>query len=318
MNTKDKWVYKSHKFDFQNECRDYTWFGHSCFVYDLVFNYKPKLIVELGTYYGTSIFSFCQAIKDYGFDTKVCAIDLWKGDINSGFYLNDVYKFVKHISKKYYNEVDLNLMKMSFDDAVSNFEDNSIDILHIDGEHTYEAVLNDYNKWKGKVSLSGILLFHDICVKEFGVRKVFDIAKKENSKSLILEFEHNYGLGVIIKSPKLINKIKLTQNFMRDYSKKYILLAKSSLSFDGVLSIQKDRDNRYRKVIELKNKLRDKIKSYEAEIKNRDSLWNSELKKRETLWNSELKKRDKIWRKERDRLVKDLEDKNKKQNNKNT
>ena len=58
------------------------------------------------------------------------------------------------------------LIRSTFDEASKYFENGSIDILHIDGLHTYEAVKNDYTTWKSKVRRGGTILFHDWNVRE--------------------------------------------------------------------------------------------------------------------------------------------------------
>ena len=60
------WVYYDPKFDYEEMFFDIgrPWSGHKFFGYDLVRNFKPQRIVELGTAHGTSFFSFCQAVKD--------------------------------------------------------------------------------------------------------------------------------------------------------------------------------------------------------------------------------------------------------------
>jgi len=180
---------------------DWPWAGHKYFAYDLVRNIKPKIIVELGTHKGTSFFSMCQAVKDEKINTKLYAIDSWEGDKHAGFYNKTVLYEVKRIKSKYYKELKIELIKKYFDDAKTNFKNNSIDILHIDGLHTYEAVEHDFNNWIIKVKKNGIIMFHDIAEKkeDFGVYKLWD---KLKTKYTSLEFYHSHGLGVIfLKHP---------------------------------------------------------------------------------------------------------------------
>jgi hypothetical protein len=86
---------------------------------------------------------------------------------------------------------------MSFDEAVSKVPDGSIDLLHIDGLHTYEAVRHDYETWKPKLAEGAWVLFHDTHVREgdFGVWRFWDEIKTHYPKNL--EFTHSHGLGVI-------------------------------------------------------------------------------------------------------------------------
>ncbi|NLZ24723.1 glycosyltransferase [Candidatus Dojkabacteria bacterium] len=192
-----------------------AWSGHYFFAYDLVANIKPKVIVELGTHKGNSLFSFAQAIKDLNLKTELHAIDTWEGDEHAGYYKEDVYEKFLKIKEKYYKDVNIIPHKMYFDEAVDNFKNNSIDILHIDGLHTYEAVKHDYENWLPKVNKkTGIILLHDVCEKrdDFGVYKLWDELKKQFKNTLT--FEHYHGLGVLFLGDMPAKKRNLLEDFL--------------------------------------------------------------------------------------------------------
>jgi hypothetical protein len=190
------------------------WAGHKCFGYNLVKNLEPELIVELGSWKGTSFYSFCQAAKDQKLNTKLVAIDTWQGDDHAGHFGDAVFVEFKRLLATYYSSVQASFIRRTFNEAVSSFTDNSIDILHIDGFHTYEAVSNDFNTWIGKVKKTGIILFHDISVKEgdFGVHKFWDEIKAKYTNTL--HFSHSHGLGILVLDDEIYQHMKA--NFYAD------------------------------------------------------------------------------------------------------
>ena len=132
----------------------------------MVINFRPGTLVELGVHYGDSYFTFCQAIRDQGLECKSFGVDRWSGEIHSGFYDEEVWDVVSNYNNANYNFS--RLIRKEFTSALEDFEDSSIDLLHLDGCHTYEAVKNDFCNWLPKISEQGIILLHDIHEKSNG------------------------------------------------------------------------------------------------------------------------------------------------------
>jgi GT2 family glycosyltransferase len=171
-----------------------AWLGHIPFGTWIVEVVRPRVLVELGTHYGHSYFSFCQAVERARLDAKCYAIDLWQGDEHAGLYGEEVFAHVQ--SRNVQFDSFSRLLRMTFDEAISYFSDGSIDLLHIDGLHTYEAVKHDFESWKPKLTQQSIVLFHDINVRErgFGVWRLWE---ELSSAYPTVEFMHSHGLGVL-------------------------------------------------------------------------------------------------------------------------
>jgi len=233
----------SNKFSFLDprQIPNSAWVGHIYFVNFLISIIKPKIFVELGIHYGFSYYNICRTLhilkqEDEDFITpRAFGIDWFKGDqhakieeteeTNIETYVRDNNHKFSHFSE---------ILKKKFDDAVSDFEDNSIDLLHIDGQHLYEDVSNDFNKWKKKLSDKSVVIFHDTVIKtrNFGVYKFWNEIKNHYPS---INFEHSCGLGVIFCGKKYNNK---TQDFIN------FILNKRNYNFVKIF---------YKKIYESKN-----------------------------------------------------------------
>ncbi len=172
-----------------------AWTEHVPFAFWLVEALRPSLFVELGTHWGVSYFAFCQAIDKLEPGAKAFAVDSWTGDAHAGEYGPEVFQAVREYNENTYRHFST-LRKCSFDDAREYFLDSSIDLLHIDGLHTYEAVQHDFESWLPKMSPRGVVVFHDTNVREanFGVFRLFGELKESYST---FEFAHGHGLGIV-------------------------------------------------------------------------------------------------------------------------
>jgi Methyltransferase domain len=174
---------------------DSAWTGHIPFALVLVQLARPRTIVELGTHWGDSYCAFCQAVADLNLSTRCTAIDTWKGDAHTRPYDENVYQTLKRAHDPVYGSFST-LLRSTFDDALGNFPDNSIDLLHIDGLHTYEAVHHDFETWRPKLSERGIVLFHDTAETQ-GDFGVWALWRELETAYPSFQFLHDSGLGVL-------------------------------------------------------------------------------------------------------------------------
>jgi hypothetical protein len=117
------------------------WLQHVNFAKWLVERVKPELVVDLGTFDGTSALALSSK------KGKVVTIDK-----KENAEAIEKFKMVKTIEHRI----------STFDDEVNSFDDLSIDILHIDGDHSFKSVYQDCTLWSPKLKKNGVLLMHDV------------------------------------------------------------------------------------------------------------------------------------------------------------
>ncbi|MEN9344271.1 MAG: hypothetical protein RLZZ453_1058 [Chlamydiota bacterium] len=142
---------------------------------DLIYSVHPTVCVEVGVFGGSSIYPTAMALS-YLNEGKVYAIDPWEHapcqvgyDTSNPNYiwwtqvnLEQIYCNFLRLLKRHQLTSFCQPMRMTSQKAVHFFDDESIDILHIDGNHTEEVALEDAMTWLPKVKPGGYIWFDDV------------------------------------------------------------------------------------------------------------------------------------------------------------
>ena len=141
---------------------------------NLVFQSRPKLSVELGVFGGKSLIALAIASKQINSDSKVVGIDAWQAQASlegtndkanddwwSKINYDEFYEYTKKLMIE--NNVDsiVELWRSKSEDVCDKFEDNSIDILHQDSNHSEEISCREVELYDNKVKSGGFWVFDD-------------------------------------------------------------------------------------------------------------------------------------------------------------
>jgi predicted O-methyltransferase YrrM len=142
---------------------------------------RPELCVEIGVFGGSSLIPQALALKHNGRGTIV-GIDPWTRDAAlesmvaeehrtwwSKLDLDSVYRHcVAHVEHQQLENFVM-LRRSKAEDEAGAFPDGSIDLLHIDGNHSEEPALRDVELYLPKVKAGGIIFFDDVHWNDGGV-----------------------------------------------------------------------------------------------------------------------------------------------------
>ena len=173
-----------------------SWLEHTPFAFWIVDALRPAIFVELGCHSGNSYSSFAQAVQTLSLSTACYAVDTWSGRSARGCLRGKCLRRLGRVSRPALFGVLPVDSASTFDEALEHFAIGSIDLLHIDGYHTFDAGAHDFEAWRPKMSDRGVVLFHDISVREkdFGVWRLWERVRRDYPS---FEFRHGHGLGVL-------------------------------------------------------------------------------------------------------------------------
>ena len=142
---------------------------------ELIRETNPKVCVEVGVFGGSSVYPMASALSFQKSGGIIHAIDPWSnaeclkgytpGDPNYEWWgkvnLEAIYQQFLIILNRHKVSAACNVMRMTSEAALTHFADESIDILHIDGNHFTDIAVSDAVMWLPKVKKGGYIWFDD-------------------------------------------------------------------------------------------------------------------------------------------------------------
>ena len=167
---------------------------------------------------------------------KLYLIDPWKhistyNDVSNhdNFEFEQIYQNVKNRLYKYNDRVEI--VRDFSENVVSNFNDNELDFVYLDADHSYESSKKDIELWYSKVKPGGIFSGHDylngsLPQGEFGVKRAIDEFVEKNKLKLYVTGENEWKSWFLIK-PYSNNKVDVVMYCTENYYNTSINLIKT-------------------------------------------------------------------------------------------
>jgi hypothetical protein len=171
---------------------------------------SPATIVEIGVAYGYHALDLLRRnphLNYFGVDPYVANYDLkdsFSSDVEKLFGLtgqiamDTLYETVnRNLELEFPGRSTL--IRSSSETIVQNFEDASIDMIFIDGDHRYEPVLRDLNLWFPKIRSGGVISGDDWDWKQ--VRDAVINFADVNAMNIVLlnETKNDHTLFLMVK-----------------------------------------------------------------------------------------------------------------------
>lgn len=130
---------------------------------------KVEIGVEVGTDHGKYAEQLLAGIPTL----RILCVDPWTAytegnETHTQEEMNSIYESVLERLRPYKFSID----RMTSMESVNTIQDNSLDFVFIDGNHSYDYVLEDITEWTKKVKPGGIIAGHDYKVdpvNDYGV-----------------------------------------------------------------------------------------------------------------------------------------------------
>ena len=155
----------------------------------------PKNVLEIGVERGGTSFIWNLLSKDgkkIGVNYNDVTANVVRDSVFSRMKMNNI-KFIEGDSQ----------ITETFEKVKKELDGELLDLLFIDGNHSYYGVKSDFEKYEKLVRIGGWIVFHDIVESDFNKKTNCEVYKfwqeLQGSKEEIVIEKDKFGIGVFIK-----------------------------------------------------------------------------------------------------------------------
>ncbi|KXK03029.1 MAG: hypothetical protein NBKEAIPA_02152 [Nitrospirae bacterium] len=130
----------------------------TAYLFGLVRRMKPRKVIEIGRYKGGSTVTIAAAMAGQG---EFWSIDI--GEKEARLHQRAAARTFDDEIRDICNRFGLRVTLLVGDSRAIQVETGEVDLVFIDGDHSYEGVRNDFERFGTRVRVGGAVLFDDAC-----------------------------------------------------------------------------------------------------------------------------------------------------------
>jgi cephalosporin hydroxylase len=177
------------------------------FIYNMIINSKPKIIIETGTFEGQGTYVLAQAAHQNNNNAKIYTID-YDGDPTSSTISHQQWLDLKKIRNDNLNRIKIEFpnVEVIFLDGDSRemlpkifdeYGEQNCDFFYQDSMHFIEGIQQEWNLVRSQLSQNSITIFDDLKLK--GVQRFKDWFIKNESGYNLFELNNGHRQFIVSK-----------------------------------------------------------------------------------------------------------------------
>lgn len=167
---------------------------------------NPANVLEIGTAAGGTLFLWTRLAQPHA---VIVSIDLPGGKFGNGYSRGraGVYRRFAGKNQQLHLLREDSHVATTLEKTRQLFGGRQVDLLFIDGDHTYDGVKRDWEMYSGLVRSGGMIVFHDIAAnyEDIQVKRLWDSIKLDSEhREYAVHPKGYFGIGVLVKQPSAI------------------------------------------------------------------------------------------------------------------